>query len=53
MNKFKLGQIVILNSGSPEMTVTVIDGEYFVTATWFDGSDFQTYSFHVDTLKTP
>ncbi len=35
MVDFKVGDVIMLNSGGPAMTVTEIKGEY-VCAAWFD-----------------
>jgi uncharacterized protein YodC (DUF2158 family) len=40
----RIGDIVLLNSGSPDLTVTNIDGAN-VTVTWNDGSCIQSSTF--------
>lgn len=49
---FKIGDIVLLKSGGPKMTVTYIPiGEREVVHTsWFAGSKKETGSFPVDAL---
>jgi uncharacterized protein YodC (DUF2158 family) len=48
--KFKVGDVVQLNSGGPKMTVTKIDDEY-VNTTWFAGDERMDGSFPSDTLS--
>lgn len=50
-NKFKGGEVVTLNSGSPKMTVSWIlsDGQTCVCH-WFAGSEMRHGEFHEDAL---
>lgn len=50
-NKFKIGDVVVLKSDGPEMTIEQIEpnGE-FVQCTWFDGGRRERDSFHIDII---
>ena len=37
MSRFKIGDVVLLNSGGPPMTVTGITSDGLVDVAWFDG----------------
>ena len=61
--KFSIGEVVVLNSGGPEMTITakgqtmsndttMFDDGSFVCS-WFVGTDLQYGTFHQDSLQTP
>lgn len=49
MEKFKIGEIVELNSGSPKMTVRSISNGH-VLCEYFEGSNILTGRFHEDQL---
>lgn len=54
--KFKVGQIVQLRSGGPEMTVSEIDlygKESFVECQWFGGRKLEKGRFPVESLVEP
>ena len=40
---FEVGDIVSLNSGSPEMTITKIREDGIIETTWFERSNFDLY----------
>ncbi|MCW2273211.1 DUF2158 domain-containing protein [Rhodoblastus acidophilus] len=48
--KFKVGQVVRLKSGSPDMTVSIIDSDTYVWCQWFGGRKLERGRFDVDTL---
>jgi uncharacterized protein YodC (DUF2158 family) len=48
--KFKVGDVVRLNSGGPHMTVEAVDGGEF-TVSWFDGGKARTCMFFGDMLE--
>lgn len=48
--KIKLGDVVILPSGSPEMTVSIINID-MVTVEWFDSNNVFSYCFPLSALK--
>lgn len=65
--KFKVGDIVTLKSGSPKMTISNLDmkmrvtgatvGKYdiftgIVECQWFVDTDIKTASFHQDAIET-
>ena len=43
--KFKIGDVVRLNSGGPAMTVTCVDSDR-VTCAWFDEAIYRDGTFH-------
>ena len=47
---FKVGDIVVLKSGGPKMTVTQIDTAMGVRTTWFAGSKMDQGWFPAETL---
>jgi uncharacterized protein YodC (DUF2158 family) len=55
--KFKSGDLVVLKSGSPTMTVKEYDltagklSETELWCIWFDGSEKKSAKFHHDTLE--
>ncbi|MCY9875899.1 DUF2158 domain-containing protein [Vibrio natriegens] len=49
---FSIGDIVVLKSGSPIMTVAYINNEGNVTCQWFLDGDVKSHSFHPQTLET-
>ena len=51
MNEFKVGDIVVLRSGSPEMTVTYIDSPS-VSCTWYCYTEYRMKNIELnkDTL---
>ena len=54
--KFKIGQIVQLKSGGPEMTVSdlkVYAQPDHVECKWFGGRKLEKGHFHVDSLLEP
>jgi uncharacterized protein YodC (DUF2158 family) len=50
MAGFAVGDIVVLKSGGPKMTVTGIIGKELLTQ-WFSGSNFQNGHFPPDSLN--
>ncbi|HAU4227266.1 TPA: DUF2158 domain-containing protein [Legionella pneumophila] len=48
---FNVGNVVMLNSGGPKMTVESIDKDNNATCIWFEGSQKFSSSFSVDLLK--
>jgi uncharacterized protein YodC (DUF2158 family) len=50
--EIKLGDVVRLKSGSPEMTVTEIQNEVYITVIYWDvnKAQFQKQSFMADSL---
>lgn len=54
MDDFQVGDVVVLKSGSPDMTIMEIDNDtQIVTTTWFDGSTQLTTQFAKATLVDP
>lgn len=50
--KFKIGDVVVLKSGGPEMTVENIDEQGNVTCTWFDkDNNRKTETFKEEMLE--
>lgn len=51
--KFEIGDIVMLRSDGPAMTITSIDKDNvnFVTCTWFNACTIQKAEFPVQALK--
>ena len=51
--KFKLGEVVRLASGGPDMTVMDIPTNTFkhVTCQWFDGNDLKSGVFPSESLR--
>jgi len=48
---FKSGDVVLVKSGSPRMTVTLVDPiSGMVHCTWLDGNKHHTAEFHPDVL---
>lgn len=52
MAEIKAGDVVVLKSGGPEMTVEYIENEW-VDCVWFKDKDKVKGQFHVTNLKTP
>ncbi len=50
MNEIKVGDVVVLKSGGPLMTVDYID-DNFVYCVWFDGKEPKKQEFVSDILK--
>lgn len=50
---FKIGDIVVLKSGGPKMTVTEAESSKHVWTSWFAGAKSERSRFHVDALETP
>ena len=57
MGKFKIGDVVELISGGPQMTASSYDTDMYgtpinsVRCTWFDGLKVVEFIFHEDQLK--
>ncbi len=49
----KIGDIVQLKSGGPNMTVVVITSKTNVFCSWFAGAKHERANFNVDALQTP
>jgi uncharacterized protein YodC (DUF2158 family) len=49
--EFEIGDVVILNSGSPKMTVEGFDSRGYVTCSFWNTDKFGQTSFHQDSLK--
>ena len=45
MEEFKLGDIVMLKSGSPSMTIIHVNSDGMLTCRWYDGKQFHTEFF--------
>jgi uncharacterized protein YodC (DUF2158 family) len=50
MTKFRIGDVVELNSGGPQMTVEKVDGDQ-ITCTWFVDSKADHRTFPESVLK--
>ncbi len=50
MDEFKAGDLVVLRSGGPTMTVAVVNGEKAL-CTWFSGGNLSSENVHVTVLK--
>ncbi|AXN57913.1 hypothetical protein KASHIRA_02720 [Serratia phage vB_SmaM-Kashira] len=48
--KFKGGDVVILNSGGPHMTISRYEDDEICSATWWNGSEFTAARFHQESL---
>ena len=48
---FKVGDIVVLKSGSNVMTVNKVLGNDDVLCIWFIDGDFRSYTFSPETLR--
>lgn len=52
MENLKAGDVVVLKSGGPKMTISKIHQNHeFVTCTWFDGSNVKSHDFVTKALK--
>lgn len=58
MSEFKIGDVVQLKSGGPEMTITSRDSNAFTgesetnwICTWFEGYKQHSGTFHQDTVE--
>ena len=54
-SKFQVGEIVVLISGGPEMTVLQIAnnrGKPLIRTTWFEGGDLKRGQFSEESLKS-
>lgn len=53
MSQFKVGDVVVLKSGSPKMTVSDTGyDEGQIKCVWFDKTKRETALFYPDTLQT-
>ena len=50
--KFKVGDVVQLKSGGPEMTIEGIGDEGWADCVWFSGLEAKRESFPLDALQT-
>ncbi len=50
MEEFKIGDIVVLNSGEPEMTIRSLEGKS-VLCTWFDGKKIAMNYYPAPTIR--
>lgn len=50
--QLKAGDVVVLNSGGPNMTVTKVESDV-VTCQWFDGKKLCTEEFPATSLTKP
>lgn len=53
MKKLKIGDVVKLKSGSPDMTVgqiNIVGAPDYVSCSWFDEGKIQKAKFHKDSL---
>lgn len=51
-SNFAVGDVVVLKSGGPLMTVDVVNEQGHVRCIWFEGSSVQGALFRAETLKT-
>ncbi len=54
-SRFQVGEIVMLKSGGPEMTVSQIAnnrGAPLIRTTWFEGSELKRGQFPEESLKS-
>jgi len=51
MAQFKVGDVVVLKSGSPKMTVSALLDDNLIECMWFEGKNQQHGTFPSDTLK--
>ena len=49
--RFKVGDVVVLKSGGPKMTVDSISPDGGIWATWFAGAKHERAHFSVETLE--
>ena len=49
MGKFNIGDVVKLKSGSPKMTVELVETDQ-ITCIWFDSEGVKRASFHPETI---
>ena len=49
--KFKVGDVVLLKSGGPEMTIEGIGDEGWADCVWFSGLEAKRESFPLDALE--
>ncbi|GAA0004400.1 hypothetical protein BDS110ZK4_24180 [Bradyrhizobium diazoefficiens] len=52
MAEFKIGDIVVLKSGGPRMTVDVVSSDGDVYATWFAGSAHKRAHFSKNSIES-
>ena len=50
-NEFKVGDVVKLKSGGPEMTIEGIVYDENVTCSWFDGCKLRSGSFNIRAIQ--
>ncbi|KTC81761.1 YodC family protein [Legionella brunensis] len=50
-NQFKVGDVVILKSGGPKMTVVSVEAENELRCTWFVNGEIKEDFFILDILK--
>jgi uncharacterized protein YodC (DUF2158 family) len=48
---YSIGDIVVLKSGGPKMTVTEVPDDNTVCARWFDGAVLRADGFHTDEIN--
>lgn len=51
--QFKVGEIVILKSGSPEMTIESIDTDNKFVCVWIDNNQAYRFTFEATVLTYP
>lgn len=51
MENFQVGDVVVLNSGSPKMTVKMITDSAEIICEWFENTTKRSSRFLVDTIK--
>lgn len=52
MDTFQVGDVVLLKSGDPRMTVESMNGES-ADCVWFEDNSLQRNTFNIATLKKP
>jgi uncharacterized protein YodC (DUF2158 family) len=53
MSQFKIGDVVQLKSGGPNMTIESDAGEGNFVCQWFDGSEVKRTTFQGASLRAP
>lgn len=51
MEKLKIGEVVMLRSGGPKMTVEFTPDDYNVKCVWFQGTTLHRGEFKVELLQ--
>ncbi|CAJ0561823.1 TPA: DUF2158 domain-containing protein [Proteus mirabilis] len=51
MSNFNIGDVVVLKSGGPKMTVSEVRNDNYVTCVWFEDKQTHTQAFVSETLE--